>query len=145
MRVSDSFEGLTLSRRIEKMAEGNASGLVYLARFIVLLIVFQAAQCLGFDDNDSQGRHEAYILTQNPSGISVVDTQRWKLSGNIPLDDDYEPRWGLSSPDGRVLYVIGDRKILSQRPEPSDPAKLWLVDLAERRVSRAIPIAGKGS
>jgi len=51
-------------------------------------------------------------------------------------------RDGVGSPDGRVLYVVGGRKFRIDRPEPSDPGKLWVVDPAARKILHAIAVDG---
>jgi len=79
-----------------------------------------------------------YIINTKPASVAIIDLQEWKLAGTIPLDPN--PSHALLHPQRRHLYVLHNGVLNPTGVVPTEPSKLSIVDLEERKPVRTMPL-----
>ncbi len=83
-------------------------------------------------------KREVYLINSKPASVAVVDSEHWKLAGNIPLDPN--PTHALIHPQTRILYVLHNGLFSSSDSLPQEPSKLSILDPGARKLIRSIPL-----
>jgi YVTN family beta-propeller protein len=101
-----------------------------LHKLSILLLVSAAAFAV-------EPEHEVYIVNRKPASIAIVNTVTWEAGASIKLPAN--PGQALLAPEGRFAYVLINGMVDPLEP-PKKPAELMIVDLAERKILKSVPL-----
>jgi DNA-binding beta-propeller fold protein YncE len=91
----------------------------------------------------SQDRKKIYVLTNDHSGIEVIDIATRKVTNHFVLDSEtkrYRLGGGAPDPDDKLLYTISTEiNKLADRYEIGKP-KYTVIDLAQQKILRTVDI-----
>jgi YVTN family beta-propeller protein len=86
--------------------------------------------------------HEVYIVNRKPASIAIVNTATWETGASIKLPA--KPGQALLAPEGRFAYLLVNGMVDPLKP-PKKPAELMIVDLAERKIVKSVPLGPRVS
>jgi YVTN family beta-propeller protein len=96
----------------------------------ILLLVAAAAFAV-------EPEHEVYIVNRKPASIAIVNTATWETGASIKLPG--KPGQALLAPEGRFAYFLVSGMVDPLKP-PKKPAELMIVDMAERKILKSVPL-----
>jgi YVTN family beta-propeller protein len=105
------------------------------------LVVLSIILLLPFPAWSVEPQDHLYVVNVSPSSVSVVDSKRWEIVGNIPLYPD--PSYALIGPENRFLYVLHNGLFDLRDQFTETPSVLSILDLSSRKLVRKIPVGWK--